>query len=677
MADFTDLLKASKKALLAEIKTLQDVPAVLTLRDGRKVSKMERTYRFEGGSVALRFAEQILARTPAEKVVKEEKTRGKQAENGDKKTAEAISKQGVAAELVSLENQEVVLKLEKDYGERIPELELEWENDFVPRKTLEEIEFITGNAEARKKSERLVSEEPGELEAVKNSREQVSVITDGLRNPSQLEAIEKAMDRSRLLVWGPPGTGKTATLGYIAANFLNRGKRVLFASNTNRAVDVGLKSILHALRSGGVPLHPFQISRYGECVLEDDELLSYTFDTQIEKRQELRREEVREDIEWLAVLQRLEQRMDGKLNQADPDVIRVLDALEERGGREEVEARVEDALHLNERNEFRKRRLIATTLAKVCTSELFRQREFDVVIVDEASMANIPALLVLASHAGTQLVITGDPMQLPPISVAEDEQAREFMEQDIFTWLSGANSTADLFAWHDRHPEDTAFFDTQYRMKDSLARVISSVFYEGRLRSAVDEGTTKQGSEVGAATSANVRGFSTETSAAFHLVDTSPEKPFISIEDRTRGFRPSNPVHMKRLHHLIIDQMGRGIRMAEIGVIVPFRHSVYEIGRYLSSEGLRDVEVGTIHTFQGREKSVIFFDTVMSGENGRHYTVRPLDETKNANPIHVPRLLNVACSRSKKELYILADMEHIQKLYRNKFLGKLLVALNQ
>ena len=67
----------------------------------------------------------------------------------------------------------------------------------------------------------------------------------------------------------------------------------------------------------------------------------------------------------------------------------------------------------------------------------------------------------------------------------------------------------------------------------------------------------------------------------------------------------------------------------------------------------------------------------MSGESGRHYTVRPLDETKNSNPIHVPRLLNVACSRSKKELYILADMEHIQKLYRNKFLGKLLVALNQ
>ena len=660
----SDLLKTSKKALLSEIKTLQDVPAQLLLRDGRKVGKLDRTYRFEGGTVALRFAEEIKARTPSEAAVmiaaepKASSNRKKELKETPSKAA-SQSKSGELAELVSLENNEVVLKLSKDYGDRIPELELEWENDFVPRKTLEEIEFISENAEARKKAERLIGEDPGAVEHSEGLGA-LELITDGRRNISQLEAIEKAMKRSRLLVWGPPGTGKTATLGYIAANFLNRGKRVLFASNTNRAVDVGLKSILQALEIGQIPVHPYQISRYGECVLEDDHLLSFAFDAQIEKRQELRREEVREDMEWLAVLKRLEERSGGKLNEADPDVIRVLDALEERGGREEVEARIEDALYLNERNEFRKRRLIATTLAKVCTSELFRQREFDVVIVDEASMANIPALLVLASHAGSQLIITGDPMQLPPISVAEDEETREFMEQDIFTWLSGAKSTADLFEWHDRHPEDTAFFDTQYRMKDALARVISSVFYEGRLRSAGIEEDIR----------------STE-SAAFYLVDTSQERPFIRIEDRSRGFRPVNEVHMRRLYHLISDQLAKGIRMTEIGVIVPFRHSVYEIGRFLSREGLREIEVGTIHTFQGREKSIILFDTVMSGENGRHYTVRPLDETKNSNPIHVPRLLNVACSRSKKELYILADMEHIQKLYRNKFLGKLLVALNQ
>jgi superfamily I DNA and/or RNA helicase len=84
--------------------------------------------------------------------------------------------------------------------------------------------------------------------------------------------------------------------------------------------------------------------------------------------------------------------------------------------------------------------------------------------------------------------------------------------------------------------------------------------------------------------------------------------------------------------------------------------------------------VGTIHTFQGREKKVIIFDTVMSGENSygrrRHYSVRPFDEEKNG--LAVPRLLNVALSRSKNRLVILADMDHINKVYANKFLGELL-----
>src|SRR5690625_5645950 len=84
------------------------------------------------------------------------------------------------------------------------------------------------------------------------------------------------------------------------------------------------------------------------------------------------------------------------------------------------------------------------------------------------------------------------------------------------------------------------------------------------------------------------------------------------------------------------------------------------------------VESGTTNTIQGREKYYIIFDTVMSGEQQRgqvrHYSVRPLDEQKNG--LSVPRLLNVALSRSKKELVVIADMGHINKIYGKKFLGR-------
>jgi superfamily I DNA and/or RNA helicase len=114
--------------------------------------------------------------------------------------------------------------------------------------------------------------------------------------------------------------------------------------------------------------------------------------------------------------------------------------------------------------------------------------------------------------------------------------------------------------------------------------------------------------------------------------------------------------------------------MDQIGVIVPFRNTVYDVRRALYAEGYERVEVGTIHTFQGREKRIIIFDTVMSGEQQhgrkRHYSVRPFDEDKNG--LSVPRLLNVAFSRSKERLVVLADMDHINKMYTQKYLGRLL-----
>ena len=161
---------------------------------------------------------------------------------------------------------------------------------------------------------------------------------------------------------------------------------------------------------------------------------------------------------------------------------------------------------------------------------------------------------------------------------------------------------------------------------------------------------------------------------AFHLVDTSKYGPYLEQKSGERGFKPVNLVHQEVLERLVLNMQGRGIFMQQVGIIVPFRSAVYDIRNRLYDAGVRDVEVGTIHTFQGREKDYIIFDTVMSGEKQRgqirHYSVRPLDEEKNG--LSVPRLLNVAFSRSRRELVVVADMRHVEKMYGNKFLGRLL-----
>lgn len=61
---------------------------------------------------------------------------------------------------------------------------------------------------------------------------------DGISlNDEQISAIVNSINRKLSLIWGPSGTGKTRTLQGVIAEFLKRGKRVLFASNTNNAID--------------------------------------------------------------------------------------------------------------------------------------------------------------------------------------------------------------------------------------------------------------------------------------------------------------------------------------------------------------------------------------------------------------------------------------------------------
>ena len=624
-------------ALEAEIETVREKPATEILFHGVKKSNESagtgHDYTFECHQPSIRFAEEIKSK---------------------------VGDQRFLVHPVSYEEKSVVLRFPEDIGKKISQTDLEWENDFVLKRTLSELQKLLDEDKGiLSRLTRLF--EPDE-ESIPTDQ---PVVADDFRNATQTDAIEKAMSCRSLFIWGPPGTGKTDTLGFIIANYLKNGKKVLFASNTNRAVDVGLLSVLRAMKQIQLNMDPDKVTRFGDSVLNSEELETYQFDLQIEKQSQQKKLAAAEWIDLLSrrenALRSVEKRLKSgkKLTSKQELELKLIEQkIEDAGGLEELELKIEELAMVSDRKELWKKRLVATTLAKVCTSDLFHDLDFDAVVVDEGSMANMPYLMVLASHAKWHLVIVGDPMQLPPIALTSDQKSRDFLERDIFTTVSGAVSSEELFQWHDKNPEFTSFFDTQYRLESSLADVISQVFYEGRLKTGkVDQNDVKGGRD-----------------RAFHLVDTSKYGPYLEQKSAERGFNPINSVHQDIIVRLMQNMEGRGIFMEQVGIIVPFRSVVYDLRNRLYDEGIRTVEVGTIHTFQGREKEYIIFDTVMSGEKQhgreRHYSVRPLDETKNG--LSVPRLLNVAFSRSRKELVVIADMNHIKKVYGKKFLGKLL-----
>lgn len=632
-----DVEKTIAKALAAikeEIIAVREVPSRDVLVKGlREKGTPKFIYTFETRNQGLRFAEEIKAEFRGQEQI---------------------------IHPLEFKDGKIRLEFPEDAGPEIDEVFLEWENDFVLVKTEEQLFNIADSPGDYPQIEVMLNPP-----AFYSGNGAANTNEYSTRNASQNEAIKKALQNNILYVWGPPGTGKTTTLGYIVAEYLQNNKKVLFVSNTNRAVDVGLLSVLNALQEINPGFDKKYIARFGDAVLENDSLTEVLFEAQIERRLLDNKEKAAQLSSLLGRYQELQTHID-KLMARGEEVPEELDLqcrlLGEKtdweGGPAALEEKIERLLHVNERSELRKRRLVATTLAKVCTSDLFYGLKYDAVVVDEASMAGIPFLLVMASKSESHLVIAGDPMQLPPIAVTADFEARTFLEKDVFTYVSGAETAEGLFSWHDSFPDFTCFFDTQYRMKSDLARVISSVFYEGRLKTDAAKNTSSKKSVA--------------------LVDSSKYGPAVTQESRDRGFRPVNEVHLKLLEESV-RKLTRRYADSAIGIIVPFRSSVYATRKYLSSKGFRYVEVGTIHTFQGREKEVIIFDTVMSGEiqygQKRHYSVRPFDETKNG--MSVPRLLNVAFSRSKEMLVIIADMDHITNVYGNKFLGKLLSAIKE
>ncbi|MCH2449612.1 MAG: DNA2/NAM7 family helicase [Gracilimonas sp.] len=633
------VLQQAIDAIEKEIVAVRETPSTDVLFNGtlEKISG-EFIYTFETQNKGLRFAEEIRAKVDS----KEHKVNA-----------------------VEFKDKKVRLEFPENVGSKVKEVFLEWENDFVLKKMEEHLFKLQDKAEEIPQLKALLQPE----EHFKEQEGSIDIKVDELRNDAQKEAIEKSLKNNILYVWGPPGTGKTATLGYIVANLLNQNKRVLFVSNTNRAVDVGLLSVIEALYEIDPGFNLQNTTRYGEAALDDARLEDILFEHQVKTKLDSRKADAVALSNTLSNYEKLQEKIDDLMRNGEeiPEKLELEcqltgNKLDEYGGAESVEIEIDRLMNLNERYELKKKQLVATTLAKVCTSELFYNISYDAVVVDEGSMAGIPYLLLMAAKSKQHLVVAGDPMQLPPIALTDHPKSRDFLEQDIFTFISKSQSTEDLFSWHDFNPKFTSFFDVQYRMKDDLAGVISSVFYEGRLKS----GKPADGRIL------------EDNVASVALIDTTKYNPVLEQETGERGFKPINEVH----HRLIEESVKRLIRNHspdDIGIIVPFRNSVYKVRNHLWEKGYRDIEVGTIHTFQGREKSVIIFDTVMSGEwqNGgmRHYSVRPFDEKKNG--LSVPRLLNVAFSRSKELLVIIADMQHIEKVYGNKFLGRLLGSVKE
>jgi superfamily I DNA and/or RNA helicase len=268
--------------------------------------------------------------------------------------------------------------------------------------------------------------------------------------------------------------------------------------------------------------------------------------------------------------------------------------------------------------------VVVTTLARLTVREELFPLRFDAVVCDEASNAPLPYVWYAACHAARKAVAIGDWKQLAPIVQARTPNARRWLARDIFHAAGVARNGA-------RDPR-CVLLRVQYRMHPLIRGLVSEIFYEGQL---------EDGPEV----------------AAWGEPGGGPRDPLLFVE--TEGLSPAttrtggsrmNEAHagaVVRLVEMVVRAGGR-----DVGVVTPYRPQTKLIRRLVRERvephGAADVEVSTVHAFQGREKEVIVFDTVDVPPQPSRF----LSERWNRD---LPRLLNVALSRARRQCVIVGS----------------------
>ena len=305
-------------------------------------------------------------------------------------------------------------------------------------------------------------------------------------------------------------------------------------------------------------------------------------------------------------------------------------------------------------------RIVATTLTRAYLRDSIQKRRFDTVILDEASMAPIPALWIAAAVADHSVVVVGDFRRLPPMKHSEHPLAEKWLGRDVFD-ASGVRAANDA----GQPPDHLQALTTQYRMHPDISAIPNELIYDGLLS---DAESTLDDSELDGWFDRNWG-----PDAPIVLVDTEPLNAWVTGvggAGRTSRLNFLSATVCADLAERMLLQDRAGLEDGSprrILIAAPYRPHARLVELLLRDLDIeREVVAGTAHTFQGSEAPVVIFDLVNDEPHWRVGLFAPeFDETTR-------RLLNVALTRPKHRLVIVGDFRYVGQRAKNAFLGRLI-----
>ena len=529
---------------------------------------------------------------------------------------EAASGLRAVGSVLSCEDFQILLLLDRDLNDKVSSAYLMVE----PWKLLEALDkkMNSLNPNINKLAIQIMKKGP-----------ELSTDTDIANVPKGQLAVERKLETDDIVaVWGPPGTGKTYTMAKIANSYIAQGKSVLIVSHSNVSVDGVIKQVVKMLDpSKWSILEDGKILRFG--YVRDDELSQNPYATSFNYA-------LSKCDSYARQLEHLTEKRD-ELRAKKQMKSKEYDGIEHKIKEIRSEIRKE------ERKYIAKAQVIGTTISRATIDPMFEDRQFDLVMFDEVSMAYVPQVIAAAALAKEKFMCVGDFRQLAPISQCSDAHV---LQVDIFSYLQIVDGKGSMY-WHPW----LVMLNEQRRMAPAISEFPSKFIYNRLLKdnAEVISGKKRKDNDL-VIKSAPLPG------DALNLIDLAGT--YCAADKNTDGSRFNILSAVISFSTAVKAEQNH---IETVGIITPYAAQVRLIRAMLKdyyTKGTTNVSCATVHQFQGSESDVIVFDAVES------YPKSAVGYLMGKEPNQVARLVNVAITRGKGKVITVANARFWENVFK-------------
>lgn len=299
--------------------------------------------------------------------------------------------------------------------------------------------------------------------------------------------------------------------------------------------------------------------------------------------------------------------------------------------------------------------LVCCTLVKASYDETLVNCKFDILVVDEVSMASLPQLYCAAALVSDYIVLCGDHLQLLPISISQGKYAIRWLKNSYFDFMEDNSEDYRRYKKLSKLEPYLSKLSEQFRMPKQISDLVKP-WYE-------KAGNKLHDGEPPEPTSLNLNGHFLNEGTVFFL-DTSTLRSYHSRAEDGSPYNLINAAIVAELARELIEDFQ--IDQRQIFCITPYRAQyqlTWELLKHFAKnpKTIRKEIASSVHKIQGDEAPIVIYDLT----DGRQKTFTGFIKTPEPN-IH-----NVAITRSKTKLIFVGDIDKLKKLtkedtYTNK-----------